>query len=213
MHKCINCSPFILITVIILMACNGKEKKSADIVNEPISIKKDTPTTKSTATAKSAPIINIIDTLAIPYHVIYIKDSALTAERLAQKLALIFGEKLAAEMAKVKLKPSGPPMAWYKSQKAPFFFEAGVAIDKKPGKLSKGIFYRKLSPDSAVVAHFFGPYEETSQGYEALKEWLKDRKKKPSGAPYEVYVGDPIGKDGKAIDPYKVQTDIIFPHQ
>jgi hypothetical protein len=46
-----------------------------------------------------------------------------------------------------------------------------------------------------------------------LKEWLKDRKNKPSGATYEVYIGDPIGKDGKAIDPYKVQTDIVFPHQ
>jgi effector-binding domain-containing protein len=213
MHKFINCTPLILFIGMILMACNSKEKKSDKLINDPISIKKDTPTTKATATAKSAPIINITDTLAIPYHVIYIKDSALTAERLAQKLALIYGEKLAAEMRKAKLKPSGPPMAWYKSQKAPFFFEAGIAIDKKPGKLSKGIGYRKLSGDSAVVAHFFGPYEETSQGYEALKEWLKDRKKKPSGAPYEVYIGDPIGKDGKAIDPYKVQTDIVFPHQ
>ena len=40
---------------------------------------------------------------------------------------------------------------------------------------------------------------------------MKDNKKIAAGAPYEIYLTDPIGKDGKPVDPYKIQTDIIFP--
>jgi effector-binding domain-containing protein len=49
--------------------------------------------------------------------------------------------------------------------------------------------------------------------YEALTDWLKENKKKTAGLPYEMYVTDPVGKDGKLLDPYRVQTDIIFPHK
>jgi effector-binding domain-containing protein len=48
--------------------------------------------------------------------------------------------------------------------------------------------------------------------YDALAEWAKDKKKKKKGNPYEVYVTDPIDKDGKPVDPYKIRTDIVFPH-
>ena len=60
-----------------------------------------------------------------------------------------------------------------------------------------------------MVAHFFGPYNITSMGYETLAAWLKAKKKKKQGEPYEVYVGDPFDKNGKPLDPYRVQTDII----
>jgi hypothetical protein len=42
---------------------------------------------------------------------------------------------------------------------------------------------------------------------------MKDEKKMANGAPYEIYIGDPIDKEGKPIDPYKVRTDIVFPHK
>ncbi len=191
--------------------CSNKDKKPTG--KEPtILIKKDTPQSKTGDKPKSAPIINITDTIAIRYHVLYIKDSAATSIRLSQKLAAIYGEKLGSVIRKNKLKPVGPPMAWYKTQKAPFFFEAGIPIEKKPGKLPKQILYKQLKGDSAVVAHFYGPYEETYQAYYALKEWLKDRKRKSTAPPYEIYISDPIDEKGKPKDPYKVQTDIIFPH-
>ena len=60
---------------------------------------------------------------------------------------------------------------------------------------------------------FYGPYNITSMGYEALNDWLKSRKKKKLGEPYEVYVGDPFDKNGKPLDPYRVQTDIIQPYK
>jgi effector-binding domain-containing protein len=49
------------------------------------------------------------------------------------------------------------------------------------------------------------------QAYDAIGDWMKGNKKKLNGKPYEVYVDDPMDKDGKMKDPYKVRTDVIFP--
>ncbi len=201
-----------LLCLVLLCSCNSdsKEKSDKDTV-APVILKKDKPTPRNEP-AKNAPIINITDTIAIRYNVIYVKDSALNSVRLSQKLAQIYGVKMADVIKKNKLKIAGAPMAWYKSQKAPFFFEAGLPVDKKPAKLPKNILFKKLNGDSALVAHYYGPYEETSQAYDALKDWLKSAKKKSTSPPYEIYVGDPIDKNGKPVDPYRVQTDIVFPH-
>ena len=84
-------------------------------------------------------------------------------------------------------------------------------MDKKPGKLPPGVSVKEIGVDSIVVAHFYGPYDLLPQAYDALKDWMKDHKKKAKGAPYEIYVGDPMDEKGKPKDPYKVQTDIVFP--
>lgn len=195
------------------MSCGGEEKKEeAAVPGEPVVVlKKDAPAKDTVVTKDETPVINITDTIAVPYTVLCVKDSAINSARLSQKLAMIYGTRLADIIRKNKLQVVGPPHAWYKSQKAPFFFEAGIPVDKKPAKLGKNITVKKIGGDSAVVAHFYGPYEQTGIAYEALQDWLKDRKKKLKGAPYEVYVGDPIGPDGKPVDPYKVLTDIVFP--
>jgi effector-binding domain-containing protein len=198
--------------LILFVSCGGGDHKEPVKQKEPIILKKDNPVSKNDTTPNSAPIINLTDTVARKYTVLYIKDSAITSVRLSQKLASIYGARLGEIIRKNKLKTTGAPMAWYKNQKAPFFFEAGIPVDKKPAVLPKGVFSRNIGGDSAVVAHYYGPYEEMVQAYDVLKEWLKDRKKKSTSPPYEVYVGDPIDKNGKPIDPYKVQTDIIFPH-
>lgn len=166
--------------------------------------------TEQPITTKKAPVINIMDTLSVKQIVLCIKDSAANSQRLAAKLATIYSVKLASVIKKNKLKITGPPIAWYKSQKAPYFFEAGIPVDKKPLKLLNGVTVKQMGVDSVVVAHFYGPYELTSQAYTALQDWLKDRKKIVTKTPYEVYVDDPISKDGKLKDPYKVQTDVVF---
>ncbi|MGC4103763.1 hypothetical protein [Ferruginibacter sp.] len=86
-----------------------------------------------------------------------------------------------------------------------------MPVSKKPAKLPANVFVREMGVDSVYIAHFYGPYSLLSQGYDALKERMKDEKKTAAGAPYEIYVGDPIDAAGKPIDPYKVRTDIIFP--
>lgn len=203
----------ILIFTFLISGCNNSKSKNINTET-----KKDTPIkiaikTEQPTITKKAPVINIMDTLSIKQLVICIKDSAANNQRIAGKLAIIYGVKLAAVIKKNKLKVTGAPIAWYKSQKAPFFFEAGIPVDKRPSKLPAGVTIKQIGTDSVVVAHFYGPYELTSQAYTALQDWMKDRKKRSIRPPYEVYVDDPIGKDGKLKDPYKVQTDVVFTWQ
>ena len=200
----------ILPLIITISACNnaGDIKTNGEIKSDTVvktAIKREEP-----AITKKAPVINITDTISIKQIVLCIKDSAKTSDHIANKLGQIYGVKLAAIIKKNKLKITGVPMAWYKSQKAPFFFEAGLPIDKKPARLPSGTSIKQIGQDSVVVAHFYGPYDLTGQAYTALQDWMKDHKKKAIQPPYEVYVDDPMDKNGKLKDPYKVRTDIIF---
>jgi effector-binding domain-containing protein len=197
-----------------MVSCNENKKSKSTKDDTPvILVKKDTARIKKEDPPVRPPIINISDTIALKYIVLYMKDSAASSQRISQKLAKIYSLKLPELIKKQQLKIVGPPIAWYKSNKAPFFFEAGIPVNKKPGKLPKGIFVKTIGADKVVIAHFYGPYSITNMGYEALTDFLKSNKKKRNGLPYEIYVTDPISKDGKIIDPYKVQTDIVFPYQ
>lgn len=203
----------LLLLSFVLFSCKDKKPAPPKPDEPKIIVRKDTAKLKKEEQPKRSPIINVVDTVAPKYMVLYIKDSAASSERISQKLATAYGVKLPDAMKKNKIKAAGPPMAWYRSSKAPFFFEAGIPVDKKPARLPKGIFVKNIGGEPALIAHFFGPYSSTFVGYEVLTEWLKDRKKTRSSLPYEVYVTDPMDKDGKMLDPYKVQTDIVFPYK
>ncbi len=161
-------------------------------------------------TGNKAPVINLNDTVAVKRLVLCMRDSAATSGRIAKKLGEIYSIKLAAVIKRNGLKITGSPMAWYKKQKAPYFFEAGLPVDKKPSKLAAGVFLKFIETDSVIVAHFYGPYNLTNQAYPVLQEWIKDHKKKLIRPAYEIYIDDPMDKNGKLKDPYKVQTDIVF---
>jgi effector-binding domain-containing protein len=208
-----------LLTITILSgslfttACNDNKNDKQKTNQADTSVKKSDTDKNSTdkPIAAKPSIINITDTLSTKKTVLVIKDSAATQERISIKLAEIFSTKLQDVIKKNNVKIIGPPMAWYQTQKAPFFFEAGFAVDKKPTQLSPQMKIKEIGIDSIVVVHFYGPYHLTAMAYEAVNERMKLNKKKPTGAPYEIYVTDPIDKDGKPVDPYRVQTDIVFP--
>ena len=162
---------------------------------------------------KKPPIINIVDTISTKKTIIYIKDSALTYERISLKLAQIYGARLSECFKKNVIKRTGQPMAWFSTRKAPFFFEAGIPVNARPQKLPPGIRIKELRTDSAVIAHFYGPYDLLHLGYDALEDWLKDHNKNAADAPFEIYITDPVDKKGKPVDPYKIQTDIIIPRK
>jgi hypothetical protein len=196
--------------ILIISSCENKKSTSGE---NPIVLKNDKPRSKKdTSLIENAPIINIADTIAMGFNIISIKDSAANGKRLSTKLDIIYKERLAEVIKKNKLTTTGAPVAWYKNLKAPFFFEAGIPVDKKPGKLPKGIIFKKISSNRIIVAHYFGPYTETTLAYQALKDWLKEEHKSQSGEAYEIYVGEALDKDGKPVDPYKVQTDIVIPY-
>lgn len=205
-------SGLLFATLLFTTACNNNEPEKK-IADEPKidTTKAETKKVEEPVTeTKRGPVINIGDTLSVKRMVLTMKDSAATLERVSLKLGEIYGAKLGAVIKKNNLKQTGAPMAWYKGDKAPYFFEAGIPIDKKPSKLSKGMYIKEMGVDSIVVAHFYGPYDLLPQAYDALRDWLKDHKKKVKGAPYEIYIGDPVDSKGKPIDPYKVQTDVVF---
>ncbi len=196
----------LFLLLVFVNACNNAPEKT---VEAPVA--KDTIAPAPRVETKRAPIININDTVSIKRIVLTIKDSAATLERVGVKLGEIYGVKLPAAIESNNLKITGKPMAWYKTEKAPYFFEAGIPVDKRPKKAIAGVQVRETGVDSIVVAHFYGPYDLLPQGYEVLRELLKERKKKVKGAPYEIYVDDAADSTGRPKDPYKVLTDIVFP--
>ncbi len=210
-------SPLLLIPAILILfiSCNSNDnKKVTEPMKDSVVTKKDNkPPVKTGDSNAKPPIINIVDTVAPKRMVVYMKDSAASYQRISIKLGQIYGSRLTDCFKKNSLKATGAPMAWYQTQKAPFFFEAGMPVNKKPGKLTPGVKIKELGADSVVVAHFYGPYDLLHVGYDALKEWMQDHHKKATGEPYEIYISDPIDKKGKAVDPYKVQTDIVFPRR
>jgi effector-binding domain-containing protein len=156
---------------------------------------------------KKAPAINMFDTLAVKKIVLCMKDSAASMDRVGMKLGAIYGGKLAKCIKDGKLAVLGAPMAWYKTQKAPYFFEAGMPVDKAPAKLPPGVFVKELPAGNVMIARYFGPYDMMGMAYEAAADRMKSGKIPADGAPYEVYIGDPVVQK----DPYKVQTDVVFP--
>jgi effector-binding domain-containing protein len=203
----------LLLAAMFFASCNNKKDKSGTKTG------KDTTKTTEKKEAKKEPepeykrppIINIVDTLGPRRIVAFMRDSAASMERISPKLNNIWGTKLAEYLKKNNLKATGAPMAWFRKQKAPYFFEAGIPVNKKGSKAVKGVQVKDMPAGKVIVAHFYGPYELLSQGYDAIKEFMKENKKVAAGAPYEIYITSHLDKDGKPVDPYKVQTDIVFP--
>ncbi len=198
-----------LFTAILLISCGGDKKKDPP-KPEKGRIKTEVKKESETKTQRP-PIINIVDTVAPKMTVIYSSDSAATFDRIGLKLGKIYGTKLPEYIKKNNLKTTGAPMAWYKKQKTPFFFDAGIPVNKAGSKAVKGVQIRQMNGGKALIVHFFGPFELLPQGYDAVKEWMKENKKILAGPSYEIYITDPIDKNGKPVDPYKIQTDIVFP--
>lgn len=190
---------------------NDKKDKANTLKDSTKSVTKKEDKKEADTRPQRPPIVNIVDTLEPKRTVAYCKDSAANFERIALKLGSIYGGKLAEYLKKNNLKMAGAPMAWYTKQKAPYFFEAGVPVSKAGVKAVAGVQIREMAAGKAVVAHFFGPFDMLPQGYDAIKEFIKDNKKTVAGPAYEIYLTDPIDKNGKPVDPYKIQTDIVFP--
>lgn len=202
------------LAIVLLYACNNQTQTDKDptIVKSTDSpdVRKKKPTEAALPTNRP-PIINITDTLSVKRLVLCMKDSAATYDRISLKLGQIYSVKLATVIKKNNLKVTGQPMAWFKARKAPYFFEAGIPVDKRPRKLPANAFIKEIGVDSVIVAHFYGGYDLLPQAYEALTDIIKDRKRTLKGKPYEIYIDDSMDKDGKLKDPYKVQTDVVFP--
>ncbi len=199
----------IMITSLVVSCKDNKEEKPMPL---PL-VKKEAEAEKKTVIPPKGPIINMVDTVEIKYIVLSVKDSAATSAGLSAKLSNIFTKKMPEAIKNAKINTVGQPIVWYISQKIPFFFEAGIPVDKSPAKLTKGFFIKKTNGDSAFVAHFFGPNVLSNIGYDAVAEMLKDRNKKKAAPAYEIYINNPFDVTNTKVDPYKQQTDIVLPYK
>lgn len=129
-------------------------------------------------------------------------------EEISQKLGEIYG-KIEAVLGPEKIQMIGAPMALYEEPaNGVYKFEAGFPVDKKPMKsLPNGIYYLELPEMPAAIAHFFGPYEKTMEGYTALEKFITENGKSINGKPMESYISDPM----EAKTPLDIKTDIIWP--
>lgn len=198
-----------LISVVTISCKDRKEKMPAP----PPLVKKETGNSNKVESPQKGPIINIVDTLEAKMIIFCVKDSSSTSAGLSAKLSNLFNKKIPEAISIAKLKKTGHPIAWYKSQKAPFFFEVGIPVAKEPTKMPKGFFIKKTIGDSALIAHFFGPNVMSSVGYDAITEMLKEKNKKKAAPAYEIYIDNPFELKKGKIDAYKQQTDIVFPYR
>ena len=199
-----------VVSLIVFIGCKDSKEKPPP---PPPLVKKETAGNSKKEDPQKGPIINIIDTVEVKRTVLCVKDSSSSSLRLSEKLSNIINKKIPDAIAVSKIRKAGQPIAWYKTQKAPFFFEVGIPIEKVPLKLPKGFFIKKTGGDSALVAHFFGPNVLSTVGYDAVAEMLKERKRSKSAPAYEIYIDNPFEvKKGKT-DPYKQQTDIVLPYK
>ncbi len=199
----------VLFSVVIASCKDNKEK----MPTPPPLVKKETVTNNKVETPQKGPIINIVDTVEVKRIVLCVKDSSRTSAGLSAKLNNLFNKKIPEAITTAKLKRVGQPMAWYKSQKAPFFFEVGIPVAKEPAKMPKGFFIKKTGGDSALVAHFFGPNVMSNVGYDAVAEMLKERNRKKAAPAYEIYIDNPFEVKKGKVDAYKQQTDIVLPYR
>ena len=194
----------------LLFSCGNNNEENTQTKEIPVINYK---TAKDSAKQDQAPIINIVDTASPEWSILYMKDSSSTGDGIARKLAAIYHQKLPEFIKKNKLEISGPFIAWYTQDKKGngFFFEAGIPVNRKPVKSGKKVLFRQIGRhgDSAMIAHYYGPYELTYYAYEALKERLNELGKKQKGKIFEVYIDNPTDDKGNRIDPFKVRTDII----
>jgi effector-binding domain-containing protein len=198
--------------VFTLFSCHQEEAKDISKTDRPVINYK---TSKDSATSKQAPIVNLTDSLCPNYKVVFMKGTAASEAEIGSKLAEIFGKKLPELIKKQRLEMAGPPLVWYRSGKKAnsFIFDAGFPVNKKPSKLPGKFYYKTIGKDSAIIAHYYGPYDLTYFAYEAIKERLKEMKRSPASPAFEIYVDDPMDENGKPKDPFKVRTDIVFPYK
>lgn len=136
---------------------------------------------------------------------LFVHDTA-SITTIGQKLGMGYG-RIQEAMAKQGLKQSAPPFAIYYTESTTNW-EMDICIPvnkagKEDGKIKPGLY----KGGNMVVASFYGDYSQTPAGHQAAGAFLKTNNKKVTGAPWEIYVTDPMVEK----DTSKWLTEICYP--
>ncbi len=149
---------------------------------------------------------NIMDT---NYVIKTIEMQPKTIYSLRKKMGLKdFGStmgELCGGMEKQGIKPAGPFLAIYHDEEfdpESSDIEVGVQV-----AATSGDHIRTLAGGLACFATHIGPYDDFSQCYAALAEWIEKEGYQIAGPPFELYIK---GCEGNT-DPSQYVTEIYFP--
>ncbi|MFI5218582.1 MAG: GyrI-like domain-containing protein [Bacteroidia bacterium] len=151
-----------------------------------------TPMTVEMTTTSDITYLAIRDTVSIP--------------TIGMKLGMAYGT-IQEAMKKQGLEFAGQPLAiYYTDSQTNWDMDAAIPVNK-PGKADGKVKPGQLKAGNAVVAHYYGDYSGLGTAYGAIQEYISANNKKKVGAPWEVYVSDPMTEKDTA----KWQTDVYFP--
>lgn len=137
--------------------------------------------------------------------ILYIHDSAQTTTAISDVLGKGYGEMMQYLQIN-KLVPM-KFMAWYYSSQPPWSIDIAVETNGKPGALTGRIQSRIQPGGEVIIAHMWGPYNQVSEAYKQIGNWLKNNNRKPKGATFEIYLNDPSAVK----DPSEIRTDVCQP--
>ncbi|MEX2430602.1 MAG: GyrI-like domain-containing protein [Dehalococcoidia bacterium] len=125
---------------------------------------------------------------------------------IKQRLGQLFNE-VHAHIIASGAQPIGAPFARYHSMTdEDFEMEAGFVVDRPLDGTGRMQASTLPGGPTAVTWHT-GPFEEVSEAYEAVEEWMKEHGKAPSGVPWEAYWTDP----NEEPDPANWRTEVVWP--
>lgn len=84
--------------------------------------------------------------------------------------------------------------------------DAYIEVDKKIA-VPANMKILELKATKAAKVDYYGPYSGSGAAHEAIDKWLKANSKKATGAPWEVYVTDPMVEK----DSTKWLTEVLYP--
>ena len=129
-----------------------------------------------------------------------------TMDKVGEVMGPLFGE-LYGYILQSGQTPSGMPFAIYHSMDGNSVdLECGMPVAtpmEGAGRIEAG----ELPGGTVVTVVHRGPYDTLPQTWAALVEWMGAKELQPAGAPWEVYLTDPVTEP----DQSKWRTEIFFP--
>ncbi len=107
------------------------------------------------------------------------------------------------------LEQAGAPFAVYETwdpENDRVIIRAGIPVNKE-GKSEGNVKYIKTEVQKVASVDFFGPYENSGMGHEAMDAYIQANGLTIVGAPYEFYMNDP----STVTNPMEIHTKISYP--
>jgi AraC family transcriptional regulator len=132
-------------------------------------------------------------------------DKKADLSNISKILGESYGE-IMTSMSNQGVKQAGSVFAIYRGDsETNFDFSACIPINKKASE-DGNVKVGQLAPGKCVVAHFYGPYENTPEGHRGVMKFIKSNGLEMTGLVWEEYVTDP----GVEKDPAKWLTNIYY---